>query len=99
MYMLFCSYKAEYNNSTFLWKTQPLFAKNGKFIKEEKQRGKTIIYSTHYMEEAENICDKIIFINSGKKVLESTPENVKDKTKTSNLRDAFFAVIGGVYED
>ena len=69
------------------------------FIKEEKQRGKTIIYSTHYMEEAENICDKILFINSGKKVLESTPINVKEKTKTSNLRDAFFAVIGGIYED
>ena len=32
------------------------------FIKEEKQKGKTIFYSTHYMEEAENICDKVLMI-------------------------------------
>ena len=65
------------------------------FIKEEKKRGKTIIYSTHYMEEAENICDKVLFINHGHKILEDTPKNIMKKTKATNLRDAFFAVIGG----
>jgi sodium transport system ATP-binding protein len=69
------------------------------FIKEEKKRGKTIIYSTHYMEEAENICDKVVFINHGKKILEDTPKNIMKKTKTTNLRDAFFKVIGGSYEN
>ena len=68
------------------------------FIKEEKKRGKTIIYSTHYMEEAENICDKVVFINCGKKILEDTPKNIIKNTKTSNLRDAFFAIVGGTYE-
>ena len=69
------------------------------FIKEEKKRGKTIVYSTHYMEEAENICDIILFINHGKVVMETTPAKVKKATKTSNLRDAFFAVVGGSHED
>ena len=69
------------------------------FIKEEKKRGKTIIYSTHYMEEAENICDKVLFINHGQKILEDTPKNIMKSTKTSNLRDAFFAVIGGQDEN
>lgn len=69
------------------------------FIKEEKKRGKTIIYSTHYMEEAENICDEVVFINHGKKILEDSPKNIMKKTKTTNLRDAFFAVIGGSYEN
>jgi len=69
------------------------------FIKEEKKRGKTIIYSTHYMEEAENICDQVLFINHGKKIDEDTPKNIMKKTKTSNLRDAFFKVIGGSNED
>src|SRR5699024_7870519 len=30
------------------------------FIKEERNKGKTILYSTHYMEEAENICNRVI---------------------------------------
>ena len=69
------------------------------FIKKERERGKTIIYSTHYMEEAENICDKVVFINHGEIILEDTPKNIMKQTKTSNLRDAFFSVIGGYDEN
>ena len=69
------------------------------FIKKERERGKTIIYSTHYMEEAENICDKVVFINHGKMILEDTPKKIMKNTKTTNLRDAFFAVIGGDNEN
>ena len=65
------------------------------FIKEEKEKGKGIIYSTHYMEEAENICDRVILIHKGKVVMSGTPEEILKKTKTTNLRDAFFQVIGG----
>ena len=66
------------------------------FIKEEKNNGKGIIYSTHYMEEAENICDRIVMIHNGKLIKEGTKESIKKDTKTDNLRDAFFALIGGV---
>ena len=64
------------------------------FIKEEKRRGKTIIYSTHYMEEAENICDYIIMLNKGVVIKEGTPLQIKEETHTNNLRDAFFKVLG-----
>ena len=64
------------------------------FMKEERKRGKTIIYSTHYMEEAENICDRVLIINHGKAILEDTPKNIIKNTKTHNLRDAFFKVLG-----
>ena len=66
------------------------------FIKKEKQRGKTILYSTHYMEEAENICDRVIMINKGIVINTGTPGKIKEETNTSNLRDAFFKMIGGV---
>ena len=69
------------------------------FIKKEKKRGKTIIYSTHYMEEAENICDRVLFINHGKVVMEDTPNNILKTTKTNNMRDAFFVLIGGKNEN
>lgn len=65
------------------------------FIKKEKDKGKTILYSTHYMEEAENICDYVIMVNHGVVIKEGTPEKIKRDTKTTNLRDAFFALIGG----
>ena len=64
------------------------------FIKDEKSKGKTILYSTHYMEEAENICDMIIMINKGRIIATGTPEKIKKETKTNNLRDAFFALVG-----
>lgn len=68
------------------------------FVKEEKNNNKCILYSTHYMEEAENICDKIVMINKGKVIIIGTPDEIKQKTNTTNLRDSFFALIGGTYE-
>lgn len=68
------------------------------FIKEVKKENKCIIYSTHYMEEAENICDKIVMINKGKVIAQGTPIEICKKTKTTNLRDSFFTLIGDNYE-
>ena len=68
------------------------------FIKDEKKRGKTILYSTHYMEEAENICDMIIMINKGQIIATGSPDKIKKETKTTNLRDAFFSLVGETHE-
>lgn len=69
------------------------------FIKEEKKNGASIIYSTHYMEEAENICDYVVLINNGKVISSGTPEEINKQTKQSSLRDAFFTLIGGIKND
>ena len=65
------------------------------FIKEERDKGKCIIYSTHYMEEAENICDRVVLINKGEIIAIGTPKEIEKDTNTSNIRDAFFKLIGG----
>ncbi len=65
------------------------------FIKGEKKKGKTILYSTHYMEEAENICDRVLMINKGVVIASGTPGEIKKSTETTNLRDAFFKLIEG----
>lgn len=63
-------------------------------IKEEKQNNKSILYSTHYMEEADTICDRVLLINKGQIITIGTPKEIKEKTNTNNLRDAFFALVG-----
>lgn len=63
------------------------------FILEEKKRGKCILYSTHYMEEAQNICDRILMLHHGKVIASGGVEEVLSKTGKDNLRSAFFAFI------
>lgn len=65
------------------------------FVKSSKKEKKCILYSTHYMEEAENICDKIVMINEGKVIIVGSPDEIRKKTNTNNLRDSFFSLIGG----
>ena len=65
------------------------------FMKQEKQRGKSVLYSTHYMEEAEFLCDRIVMINKGHVIAEGTPMELREMTKTGNLREAFFALTLG----
>lgn len=65
------------------------------FIREEKKRGKCIIYSTHYMEEATSLCDRIMMMNHGKVLIEGTVKEIKKKSGKDNLRDAFFSLVEG----
>ena len=46
------------------------------YIKSLSEKGKTICLTTHYLEEAEKLCDYIAIINNGKKVLEDKKENL-----------------------
>lgn len=63
------------------------------FMKKERERGKTILYSTHYMEEAEYLCDRILMIHRGKIISEGSPECLKEQTGKGNLRDVFAELI------
>ena len=63
------------------------------FMKSEKEKGKTVIYSTHYMEEAEILCDKIYMMHKGEFIEEGTCEELKDKYNTNSLRDIFIKLV------
>jgi ABC-2 type transport system ATP-binding protein len=58
---------------------------NANLIKDEiyrlAQNGTTIIFSTHRMEQVEEICDHIALVNKGKKILDGTVANVKQDFK------------------
>lgn len=62
------------------------------FMKEQKKSGKTVLYSTHYLEEAQFLCDRIYMIMDGRIVAEGTPGALMEKTQTGSLREAFQVV-------
>lgn len=63
------------------------------FMKSEKEAGKAVLYSTHYMEEAEFLCDRIIMVHQGHIIAQGTPQELRDMTGTTNLRDTFLSLI------
>jgi ABC-2 type transport system ATP-binding protein len=50
-----------------------------------KKRGKTLIYTTHYMEEAERLCDRIVIIDHGKVVANDTLEGLHQLLPVTNV--------------
>jgi ABC-2 type transport system ATP-binding protein len=62
---------------------------NANLIKDEiyglAQRGSTIIFSTHRMEQVEEICDHIVLINLGKKILDGSVQQIKNDFKENKF--------------
>ncbi len=63
------------------------------FMKKERESGKSVLYSTHYMEEAEFLCDRIIMVHKGRIIAQGSPEELRTQTQTTNLRDTFLSLI------
>ncbi len=63
---------------------------NANLIKDEifnlAKKGSTIIFSTHRMEQVEEICNHIVLVNKGKKILDDTVKNVKNEFKENIYR-------------
>ena len=66
-----------------------------RFMEEQKEKGKTVLYSTHYLEEAQTLCNRIYMIFQGRIVAEGTPFDIMKKTGTENLRQAFHSIFEG----
>ena len=63
-------------------------------LKQLKRQGLTIFLTTHYMEEAEALCDRVCIIKSGKKVAEGTIGEVIAASGQKNLEDAYLFFMG-----
>lgn len=66
---------------------------NTNIIKEEirllRDRGTSIIFSTHRMEQVEEICEDIVLINKGKKVLQGNVDDIKQEFKENKYKISF----------
>lgn len=58
-------------------------------MKEHTQSGKSVFFSTHVLEVAEKLCDKVVIIKKGKKLYDGTLEQLEKKNKDKNLEDIF----------
>ena len=63
-------------------------------LKQLKDQGLTIFLTTHYMEEAEALCDRVCIIKSGKKAAEGTNDEVIAASGQKNLEDAYLFFMG-----
>lgn len=64
------------------------------FIKEFKKQNKTVVLTTHYMEEAEELCDRVGIVDCGKLIALGTPRQLKAKFEAKNLEEVFIQLTG-----
>jgi len=64
-----------------------------------KKEGTTVFFTTHYMEEADRIAGKIAIIDHGKIIASGTSSELKEKTNTTSLEDAFLSLTGNVIRE
>lgn len=65
-------------------------------IRAMRDQGRCVLFSTHYMDEAERLCDHIAIIVEGKIIAFGTPAALMQKTGKDNLEDAFVMLAGQV---
>lgn len=62
--------------------------------KLNREEGITVFFTTHYMEEAERVAQRIAIIDHGKIIAQGTAGELKKETKTNTLEDAFLTLTG-----
>lgn len=63
-------------------------------IRRFREQGRCVLFSTHYMDEADRLCDTIAIIVGGKIVAVDSPALLKSRTGCDSLEDAFVALAG-----
>ena len=70
-----------------------------KLARKFNTEGKTLIFTTHYMDEADKLCDRVAVMNAGKLMALDTPENLKKTTNSASLEDVFIHLTGEEIRD
>lgn len=89
------------NDPTILFLDEPTVGMDARarrkvwnFLKELKQQKKTIILTTHYIEEAEALCDRVAIIDYGKIIALGSPEDLIQKHGVKDLEGVFLKITG-----
>jgi ABC-2 type transport system ATP-binding protein len=79
-------------------------------ITEIRNNGTTVVITTHYMDEAEQLCDRVAFVEAGKIIALDTPDQLidnliasgferKKEVKAANLEDVFISLTGKAWRE
>jgi sodium transport system ATP-binding protein len=66
------------------------------FIRDCRARGKTVLFSTHVMREAEKLCDAIAIIHNGRILAEGTLAALRERTGVQDLDDVFVKLVEAI---
>jgi ABC-2 type transport system ATP-binding protein len=70
------------------------------FLKDYREQGKTILYTSHLLEEAEQLCDEVVIVDEGKFVVSGAPDELVNNTKDCRrLEDVFLHYTGHSVRD
>ena len=64
------------------------------YVKRINEEGTTILLTTHYLEEAEQLCDRIAFINHGEIAACGSTDELSERYGVSSLEDAYLELVG-----
>ncbi len=64
------------------------------FLRQLRNEGRCVIFSSHIMQEVAALCDRIVVIAQGKVMASGTPDELRAQTGEDNLEDAFVKAIG-----
>ncbi|MHA2036100.1 MAG: ABC transporter ATP-binding protein [Promethearchaeota archaeon] len=68
--------------------------KTWEFINSLKETNKTVVLTTHYIEEAEALCDRVAIIDYGKLIAIGPPKELIEKYDSKNLEEVFMKITG-----
>ena len=64
------------------------------FMRQLKEEGRCVLFSSHIMQEVAALCDRIVVIAHGRVVADESPQALREQTGEANLEDAFVKIIG-----
>ncbi len=70
-----------------------------KLAREFNKEEKTLIFTTHYMDEADKLCDRVAIMNAGKLMALDNPENLKKASNSTSLEEVFIHLTGEEIRD
>ena len=66
-----------------------------RFVRDCRDRGKTVIYSTHVMSEVEKLCDQVGIIHDGRLLAEGTLQELRAQHHEQDMEEIFVKIVGG----